>query len=73
MESRNFTEIEMKKEEIDNGRDEMVIDGSEQREGNAVPEGLNINYLKLYYGKRFGFCCWLYFSGSSTSYDCVSM
>ncbi|KAH7513761.1 hypothetical protein FEM48_Zijuj11G0015800 [Ziziphus jujuba var. spinosa] len=43
----------MKKEENGNGRDEMVIDGSEEREGNAVPEGLNVNYLKLYYGKLF--------------------
>ncbi|KAF3448693.1 hypothetical protein FNV43_RR09406 [Rhamnella rubrinervis] len=38
----------MKNREIENGRDEMVIDG-----GNAVPEGLNLNYFKVYYGKLF--------------------
>lgn len=54
----------MKNQEIENGRDDMIIDG-----GNAVPEGLNLNYFKVYYGKRFG----LSTSGSSASYDCVIM
>lgn len=35
--------------EIDNGRDDMLID--DQRLGNAAPDGFNANYLKLYYGK----------------------
>lgn len=42
----------------------MVIDG-----GNAVPEGLNLNYFKVYYGKRFGPST----SGPSASYVCVIM
>ncbi|KDP44235.1 hypothetical protein JCGZ_05702 [Jatropha curcas] len=37
--------------EVDNGRDDMLIDG--QRVGNAVPDGFNPNYLKVYYGKLF--------------------
>lgn len=44
----------MTREEVDNGIDEMDIDGGEPREGNAIPEGFNANYLKVYYGKKFG-------------------
>ncbi|XP_043703824.1 DNA primase small subunit-like [Telopea speciosissima] len=45
----------MAKEEAECGRDDMLIDGCEpgQRQRNAVPEGFNANYLKLYYGKLF--------------------
>ncbi|XP_042482779.1 DNA primase small subunit [Macadamia integrifolia] len=45
----------MNKEEAEGGRDDMLIDGCkpEQRQWNAVPEGFNANYLKLYYGKLF--------------------
>ncbi|PON45231.1 DNA primase, small subunit/archaeal [Parasponia andersonii] len=43
----------MTREEVETGMDEMEIDGGEQREGNAVPEGFNANYLKVYYGKLF--------------------
>ncbi|KAJ9178284.1 hypothetical protein P3X46_010181 [Hevea brasiliensis] len=37
--------------EVDNGRDDMSIDG--QSLGNGVPGGFNASYLKLYYGKLF--------------------
>ncbi len=37
--------------EVDNGRDDMSIDG--QSLGNGVPGGFNASYLKLYYGKSF--------------------
>ncbi|KAM6589423.1 hypothetical protein CsatA_012028 [Cannabis sativa] len=43
----------MTREEVEAVVDEMEIDGVEQREGNAVPEGFNANYLKVYYGKLF--------------------
>ncbi|XP_043715400.1 DNA primase small subunit-like [Telopea speciosissima] len=45
----------MIKEEAEGGREDMLIDGCEpeQRQQNAVPEGFNANYLKLYYGKLF--------------------
>ncbi|KAK9275327.1 hypothetical protein L1049_022590 [Liquidambar formosana] len=45
----------MTREEVENGRDDMLIDGceAEQRLGNAVPDGFNVNYLKVYYGKLF--------------------
>lgn len=44
----------MTKEEAQNGADDMQIDLYETRQqGNAVPEGFNSNYLKLYYGKLF--------------------
>ncbi|KAL5541278.1 hypothetical protein UlMin_042500 [Ulmus minor] len=43
----------MTREEVEDGRDEMEIDGHEQRQGNAVPEEFNLNYLKIYYGKLF--------------------
>ncbi|KAK3016057.1 hypothetical protein RJ639_007544 [Escallonia herrerae] len=41
----------MTKEEAENGRDDMLIDGCEpeQGQGNAVPDGFNVNYLKVYY------------------------
>lgn len=41
----------MTKEEVENGSDEMLIDGPDQ--GNASPGGFNPNYLKVYYGKFF--------------------
>ncbi|PPR82154.1 hypothetical protein GOBAR_AA38556 [Gossypium barbadense] len=41
----------MTKEEADNGRDDMVIDVPGQ--ANAVPDGFNANYLRIYYGKLF--------------------
>uniref|UniRef100_A0A5B7BAF8 DNA primase n=1 Tax=Davidia involucrata TaxID=16924 RepID=A0A5B7BAF8_DAVIN len=45
----------MAKEETENGRDDMQIDGceTEQMQDNAVPDGFNANYLKVYYGKLF--------------------
>ncbi|KAF4353192.1 hypothetical protein CsatB_004715 [Cannabis sativa] len=43
----------MTREEVEAVVDEMEIDGVEQREGNAVPEGFNANYLQVYYGKLF--------------------
>lgn len=38
--------------EVENGRDDMIIDEpqSDLMRINAVPEGFNPNYLKLYYG-----------------------
>ncbi|XWS50076.1 hypothetical protein CRYUN_Cryun12cG0057200 [Craigia yunnanensis] len=41
----------MTKEEAENGRDDMLIDGPEQ--ANAVPDGFNATYLRIYYGKLF--------------------
>ncbi|KAK8599135.1 hypothetical protein V6N13_077069 [Hibiscus sabdariffa] len=41
----------MTKEEAENGRDDMAIDGAEQ--ANAVPDGFDANYLRIYYGKLF--------------------
>ncbi|XWS70961.1 hypothetical protein CRYUN_Cryun03dG0095800 [Craigia yunnanensis] len=38
-------------EEAENERVNMVIDGPEQV--NAVPDGFNANYLRIYYGKLF--------------------
>ncbi|KAK4728865.1 hypothetical protein R3W88_021853 [Solanum pinnatisectum] len=46
----------MTREEVENGRDDMLIDGDEieqRRLENAVPEGFNADYLKAYYGKIF--------------------
>ncbi|THF99117.1 hypothetical protein TEA_027864 [Camellia sinensis var. sinensis] len=45
----------MPREESENGRDDMLIDGCEpeQPRGNSVPDGFNTNYLKVYYGKLF--------------------
>lgn len=48
----------MTREDIENGSEDMVIDegkpeGGERMQGNAVPEGFNANYLKVYYGKLF--------------------
>lgn len=37
----------MTREEVENGKDYMLIDG----EDNAVPDGFNADYLKAYYGK----------------------
>ncbi|KAK1400626.1 DNA primase [Heracleum sosnowskyi] len=41
--------------EVENGRDDMVIDEpqAESMRINAVPDGFNPNYLKVYYGKLF--------------------
>ncbi|KAK8658034.1 hypothetical protein V6N13_036249 [Hibiscus sabdariffa] len=41
----------MTKEEAESRRDDMVIDGAEQ--ANAVPDGFDANYLRIYYGKLF--------------------
>lgn len=46
----------MTKEEIENGTADMEIDqrvplNGERSEVNAVPDGFNANYLKVYYGK----------------------
>ena len=41
----------MTREEVESGVDEMEIDGGELRERNAIPEGFNASYLKVYYGK----------------------
>lgn len=46
----------MTKEEIENGTADMEIDqrelmNGERSELNAVPDGFNANYLKVYYGK----------------------
>ena len=41
-------------EGAENGRDDMIIDGSgadQQRQNNLIFDGVNVNYLKLYYGK----------------------
>ncbi|KAL7165531.1 hypothetical protein ACSBR2_041252 [Camellia fascicularis] len=45
----------MPREESENGRDDMLIDGCEPEQpgGNSVPDGFNTNYLKVYYGKLF--------------------
>ncbi|XP_077221417.1 DNA primase POLA3 isoform X2 [Tasmannia lanceolata] len=45
----------MTKEEIENGRDDMLIDEyvPEQRHGNTIPDGFNADYLNIYYGKLF--------------------
>ncbi|KAL3498981.1 hypothetical protein ACH5RR_041713 [Cinchona calisaya] len=48
----------MAREEIEkNGRDEMIIDGCEeskqQEQNNVIFDGVNVNYLKVYYGKFF--------------------
>ncbi|XP_059276334.1 uncharacterized protein LOC132030639 [Lycium ferocissimum] len=46
----------MTREEVENVRDEMLIDGDEneqRRLENAVPDGFNADYLKAYYGKFF--------------------
>ncbi|XP_027081232.1 DNA primase small subunit [Coffea eugenioides] len=43
-------------EGAENGRDDMIIDGSgadQQRQNNLIFDGVNVNYLKLYYGKLF--------------------
>uniref|UniRef100_A0A2N9GAY7 DNA primase n=1 Tax=Fagus sylvatica TaxID=28930 RepID=A0A2N9GAY7_FAGSY len=48
----------MTREEIENGSEDMVIDeiepvNGERTEMNAVPDGFNATYLKVYYGKLF--------------------
>ncbi|KAF7132718.1 hypothetical protein RHSIM_Rhsim09G0008900 [Rhododendron simsii] len=45
----------MAREEAENGRDDMQIDGPvpEPKRGHAVPDGFNPDYLKIYYGKLF--------------------
>lgn len=42
----------MAREEAENGRDDMQIDGPvpEPERGLAVPDGFNPDYLKIYYG-----------------------
>ncbi|XP_011028010.1 PREDICTED: DNA primase small subunit [Populus euphratica] len=42
----------MDRDESENGREDMLIDG--QKQGNvSVPREFNVNYLKLYYAKLF--------------------
>lgn len=43
----------MTKEDVENGRDDMLIDGHEieKRQDTSVPDGFNANYLRVYYGK----------------------
>ncbi|KAL5747663.1 hypothetical protein ACOSP7_024676 [Xanthoceras sorbifolium] len=41
----------MTKEELENKRDDMLIDGPDQ--ANSIPDGFNANYLKVYYGRLF--------------------
>lgn len=63
----------MTMEEVDSGRDAMEIDGcepegQEKMRENAVPDGFNANYLKVYYGIRLydsGFV-WVFVRGSSS-------
>ncbi|XP_052209950.1 uncharacterized protein LOC127813178 [Diospyros lotus] len=43
----------MTREEAESGRDEMLIDEPEQPPENALPDGFNANYLRLYYAKLF--------------------
>ncbi|KAI5655344.1 hypothetical protein M9H77_32531 [Catharanthus roseus] len=46
----------MPREDVENGREDMLIDGSEakqQKQKNAVPDVFNAHYLKVYYGKLF--------------------
>lgn len=45
----------MTREGVENRRDDMLIDGfeHEQPQGNAIPDGFNANYLKVYYGNGF--------------------
>lgn len=43
----------MAREEVESGRDDMIVDGCEaQQQGlnNVVFDGVNVNYLKVYYG-----------------------
>lgn len=43
----------MPREDVENGREDMLIDGSEakqQKQKNAVPDVFNAHYLKVYYG-----------------------
>lgn len=43
----------MTREEVENGREEMLIDGSEaekEKQKNPVPDAFNPDYLKIYYG-----------------------
>jgi hypothetical protein len=48
----------MTREEIENGSEDMVIDeiepvNGERTEMNAVPDGFNATYLKVYYGNTY--------------------
>lgn len=48
----------MNREEAENCREDMEIDGNEpempaQRHADIIPDGFNANYLKAYYGKVF--------------------
>lgn len=43
----------MTREEVGNGREEMLIDGSEvekEKQKNSVPDTFNPDYLNVYYG-----------------------
>ncbi|CAO2819201.1 unnamed protein product [Amaranthus hypochondriacus] len=45
----------MTQEEVENGRDDMLIDGPELQNPNpnSTTDGFNVNYLKAYYAKLF--------------------
>ncbi|GMN31607.1 hypothetical protein TIFTF001_003326 [Ficus carica] len=58
----------MTKEEAENGRDEMEIDGCEQREAIAIPEGFNPNYLKVFYDGKHPGCDQSYFGRREFSF-----
>ena len=47
----------MVREEAENTREDMVIDGVEKgnKTNYEVPDGFNSNYLKIYYGITFLF------------------
>jgi len=40
----------MTRDELENGRDDMEIDGVDPSQGNLISDGFNANYLKVYYG-----------------------
>ncbi|XP_022141779.1 DNA primase small subunit-like [Momordica charantia] len=40
-------------EAVENGGGDMEIDGFEQKPEKVVPDGFDVNYLKIYYGKLF--------------------
>lgn len=39
-------------DEVAKGSDDMMIDEHEQKQVNAVSDGFNSQYLKIYYGKQ---------------------
>lgn len=43
----------MTRDEVENGRDDMEIDGVDPNQGNLISDGFNANYLKVYYATLF--------------------